>query len=357
VQIVLCMDENYAPMACVTLTSLLLNRTSNGTIEIHLCHNGISDRSLGYFRQLEVTYNCKVNFYFVSLDKVDHLRAHLHISNVMYFRLLLPEILKDKERILYLDCDLIVETDLTELWNIDLNGTAVAGWDEGNIDHLERLSLTDFYINSGVLIMDLDSWRVDGLGSLCLDWIQHHKDLAQLPDQDAINVVLTGRKTSIHERFNLNPVWRHENDLLERYPQRILHFGGPIKPWDECYDFNLAEIYRRYVSVSPCRGNFPFRSSSNEIQTVQIGHQLYMAGKIEQACRRYHDAITLAFRGKQINSLLTVRSVNHGVAWYHNRNYVQACEHFLDALESMGFSREYSRNLYTNPGILNNFFK
>jgi lipopolysaccharide biosynthesis glycosyltransferase len=275
----------------------------------------------------------------------------------MYFRLLLPQMLQACERVIYLDCDLLVETDLEALWTMDLGGCAVAGWDEGEPQHLERLGLADdCYVNSGVLVMDLERWRDQAYGQACMDWIEAHSQAAVLPDQDAMNVVLRGSKARLAEHWNLNPVWREESDLLTRYPERVIHFGGPVKPWDACYDFELAQRFKRYVDFSPWKAVFPFREPKNPTQLVILAHQLADAGEVEGSCRRYHAALMAMAEKRGALSPLVVQTINHAVRHYGLKRYAEAIEHFKDAVEFFGLPRHYSKNIYRLGGLLEGMF-
>lgn len=355
--VALCCDDQYAPMAGVTALSILLNRRSELDLCLHICHAGLSPAHFERFKTLERCFRCEVHFHAVSDTRVTGLREHLHISYAMYFRLLLPQMLQACERVIYLDCDLLVETDLEALWTMDLGGCAVAGWDEGEPQHLERLGLADdCYVNSGVLVMDLERWRDQAYGQACMDWIEANSQAAVLPDQDAMNVVLRGSKARLAEHWNLNPVWREESDLLTRYPERVIHFGGPVKPWDACYDFELAQRFKRYVDFSPWKAVFPFREPKNPTQLVILAHQLADAGEVEGSCRRYHAALMAMAEKRGALSPLVVHTINHAVRHYGLKRYAEAIEHFKDAVEFFGLPRHYSKNIYRLGGLLEGMF-
>jgi lipopolysaccharide biosynthesis glycosyltransferase len=354
--VALCCDDQYAPMAGVTALSILLNRRSELDLCLHICHSQLSDENKEALRATVKPFRASIEFHPIANPRIYGLRELLHITHATYFRLLLADLLEQQHRVIYLDCDLVVECDLEALWDVELRGCAIAGWDEGEPSHLTRLNLEDdVYINAGVLLIDLDSWRKQGLGAACLQWIEANGAMAALLEQDAINVVLKGKKSTIPEHWNLNPVWRNEEDLLERYPERVIHFGGPIKPWDECYDFKLAEIFKRYVFFSPWRHSFPFRKVKNPTQQIVLAHQFADAGKFEIAARTYHAALGAIVQQRGALPLV-IRSINHGVRAFDQRDFAQAVEHFKDCVESFNLPRNYSKNIYRLSGLLDGMF-
>jgi len=61
-----------------------------------------------------------------------------------------------------------------------------------------RLGIADdAYVNSGIMVLNLDYWREHGVTAKCMQWLESNPEIALLPDQDAINVVLQGAKKNI----------------------------------------------------------------------------------------------------------------------------------------------------------------
>ena len=115
------------------------------------------------------------------------------ITRTAYARLTLGSVLpKQVARCIYLDCDLVVQRDIVDLWETDLQDFALGAvdnalWDDPR-SYQRRLGLKNpSYFNSGVLLVDVDRWRAERIGKRALEFAQKAGDLLILHDQDALN--------------------------------------------------------------------------------------------------------------------------------------------------------------------------
>jgi lipopolysaccharide biosynthesis glycosyltransferase len=131
---------------------------------------------------------------------------------VVYTRLLVANLLPSGGRVLYLDCDTIVNTSLRPLFAIDLEGQALAAVGDSG------------YFNTGVLLVDLDAWRRERVGERTLEYARQHPDQLEFPDQSALNAVLDGQFLRLDERWNVKR--KKAGDFRSAW---IVHFTG-IKP-------------------------------------------------------------------------------------------------------------------------------
>ena len=166
------------------------------------------------------------------------------------YRLLLPEILKEVDKCIYLDSDLIVEGDISELYRIEMDGKCIAGVKAGlelatdqfkkeRLNELKIPSLDD-YINAGVLVFDLKNIRAMNLN-------QKLKAAGyngyRYNDQDAINAVMYSEIKHLPLKYNMSRHWAISNDpeYYEYFGKRkyceakkspvIIHYLGKYKPW------------------------------------------------------------------------------------------------------------------------------
>lgn len=157
------------------------------------------------------------------------------------------------ERVLYLDADIIVRDKLDFLFQLDLDGYAIGACQAMALAHFKdelgldwrRLNLDPWtpYINSGVLVFDLQKYREQRIRDRCIDFIRENKEYLNLADQDALNFVLLGKFKRLPPRWNQESVSRtrelpvnykiyteQEIDDLVDNPA-IIHFNGSTKPW------------------------------------------------------------------------------------------------------------------------------
>jgi lipopolysaccharide biosynthesis glycosyltransferase len=191
-------------------------------------------------------------------------------TGAMWFRIFLPELLPDVDRILYLDVDTVAVDSLKPLAEIALDGYFLAA--VTNVfqrEHLHRpaslgLSGPESYFNSGVLLMNLDEMRDHGCTSALAEFAASRGPQLEWPDQDALNVVLGERRLPLHPRWNfMNSMrfpWSAEvfsEGQLEEARRRpaIRHFEGPgdNKPWHLYCERKDRQLYRAHLRRTPWR--------------------------------------------------------------------------------------------------------
>ena len=186
-----------------------------------------------------------------------------------WYRIFLPELYPEVDRILYLDADLLVVDSLAPLWELDLTGSWVAA--VTNVfqdDHLHRpaelgLAGPEVYFNAGVLLMNLEEMRRDGCTDALRSFAVEQSDRLAWRDQDALNVVLGSRRLALHPRWNcmnsilLFPravdVFGAEAVREARENPAIRHFEGPEanKPWHPDCERDLRELYAEHRARTP----------------------------------------------------------------------------------------------------------
>jgi len=192
INVVFCIDAHYSQHLGVALASLFMHNIA-GNLRVFIVSSKLDAEDLNRLSYIGKTFGAELVFKKILDDRIANFRQHLHISRAMYFRLLLPDILAGENKVIYLDCDLVVEANLEDLWHTDVTSYGCAGVDEGNPAQTARLGLDpDFYINAGVLVLNLAYWRRHDIIAGCTKWLEANPYKSILLDQDAINVVLRG---------------------------------------------------------------------------------------------------------------------------------------------------------------------
>ena len=161
------------------------------------------------------------------------------------YRLIAHEVL-DINKAIYLDCDVLVNLDIAQLWSIDLHGKTLAAVK----DHTNTLSkfssralMMKFagcnvreYFNAGVLLMDIDRMRKrQDFTEEAINWLLYKGDLAPSVDQDALNSIFLGDVTFIDGKFNNYKVY-------EDISESIVHFWAS-KPWADMQGLQTDRLY------------------------------------------------------------------------------------------------------------------
>lgn len=263
IKVCLAADRNYLQHLVVTMASVLVHADCNDRIEFLV----LSDGSLAdsHFSSVKKLGDCGITI--VRADKLVH--DHMEITHnpqwpeSVYYRLLLPYLSEAYEKMIYLDCDIIVRSSLSSLWNMPLQ-KSVAGVVDTGFDHANRLMergvrLQDSYLNSGVVVLNLDRIRSQGYEALLADAARRLPN-PEFPDQDWINLMFESDKTILSPKWNamshfyssgclpVEPYMSTEIEAVHIHPE-ICHFTN-VKPWTMTYNehpywFEYWEVLKR----------------------------------------------------------------------------------------------------------------
>ncbi|MDX2099948.1 MAG: glycosyltransferase family 8 protein [Leptolyngbyaceae cyanobacterium bins.59] len=251
--VLFCFDRNYEQHFGVAVTSLILNNAAH-LQGIYIITDHISPELKAKLEAL--TQKHKVTFYPYEIDgkkaEVDKFKIFAHVSAAACYRLLIAEILPpDLEKVLYLDSDLVVNGDLSELYNLDVSNYPVAAFGGKVRTTKQRLQLkNDYYFNSGVLLINLNLWRQQKVGLRAIDIIKNDPESVLLPDQDAINKVVDGNFLLLDKKWN-SQVDSYEFQSQVDGDSVIVHYIGSLKPWQGWCMAPEKDLYWSYLKKSP----------------------------------------------------------------------------------------------------------
>jgi len=256
-------DDNYAIPLMVMFISLLENSNEPETIHLFIIDGGVSEKKKADLIGSAESRGSQATFLEIDSELYSEFPTRAHISAPAYYRISIPELFDQKvERCIYLDCDLIVNRDIKELWEVDLDGYAVGAVENvGATFKASQLQQTD-YFNSGVLVIDLKSWRESGIPEKVRAFKLEHPELISTNDQCALNGVFRGEWKRLPLSWNFQSGLYQESPQVDRFRQSgeldgaiwdpcIIHYIGWSKPWvDHCFH-PLEGEYRRYADLSP----------------------------------------------------------------------------------------------------------
>lgn len=135
---------------------------------------------------------------------------------------------QDLERVLYLDCDVIINQSLNELWNIDLRGCTIGALRDAFSSHYRKnieLEPNDIMFNSGVMLVDLKKWKENNIENKVLDFIKRKNGRIQQGDQGALNAVLSKSTYCFEPRFNSVTIF------YDFTYEEMLNYRKPVQPY------------------------------------------------------------------------------------------------------------------------------
>ena len=202
-------DNNYAPYCGVMLTSFLENhKTFHTEVYIVVKKRLKAEKKL---KRLENLYDVNVNIIeFPYNDIVSSYPINHNLSLETYYRLFATELLpSDVDRVLYLDCDIVVDGNVSDMYFSDLDGISALVCPDFlmYVKHkglATRLGYEEEkgYFNAGVMFINLDYWREHNILESCLEYLKIHHDILVLYDQDVLNYVLRDTKKFINLEYN-----------------------------------------------------------------------------------------------------------------------------------------------------------
>lgn len=259
-----CTDDNYAQHCAVTLCSLFENN-KDSIFSIHILINSLTDSNKNELVSLVKRYGSEISFHNVNSTQLKgcQYRVKRPLSEAAYYRVLLATVLPPEiDTILYLDCDIVVIGNITDLFEIEMENYPVAAVQEPVEicdDHRNQLSLPygDSYFNSGVLLINLSYWRTHNSQTKLLEFSKRERHV-YCHDQDALNYVFK------NQWYRLSPKWNKSNTatlelvdfyhILDKYEYlndaRIIHYIDEPKPWYGIIGTRYRRLYEFYLKKS-----------------------------------------------------------------------------------------------------------
>lgn len=239
IHIALAADRKYLPFAAIAVASAAVN--ASRPVVFHFLHENLSDRELQVFDFLKQFPQASLSVHRIG-DAFFRSWPAMRWSRAIYYRLILPDLLPDLEKIIYLDSDLLVLRDPAELYDTAFEGTScMAVVTKVAREHAELLGIPpERYFNSGVLVFSPAEWKRTGCVDRFKQCISEYGDRLKYPDQDILNLVFQNSIRFLHPRWNvITSTFRNEpvpccsarevTDALAH--PGIVHFTGSHKPW------------------------------------------------------------------------------------------------------------------------------
>jgi lipopolysaccharide biosynthesis glycosyltransferase len=242
--VVLCFDQNLTSQAPVLIESMVAN--ASGPVRLWILGRGLTDAYqewlAGAFPALPITFVPCDGLAYHSAGRPRRLPTRITISTLD--RLILPQLLDDVDRVVYMDVDTLVLDDVCRLVSMDLGGRPIAARDsnvtetsewqraprrvaEERATELRRRMGRDHgfghaALNAGVLVLDLERMRRDDFTDTYLPWVERYG----LHDQDIMLAYAGPDRAVLEPRWNAMPVIEDVGD------PSLIHWATFGKPWD-----------------------------------------------------------------------------------------------------------------------------
>ena len=262
-------DHNYVDHCAVVLMSVAKNNP-HAEVHFHIVSQDLNHDDEQILGSLAGKEGCQISFYHVPdalLEAYQLQWGHKRLSMSVYYRCVLASVLPTTvNKVIYMDCDVVVVDSLQGLWECNLNGLAVAGVQDlmhTRDEYFERLQYDKVYgyFNGGVVVLNMDYWRKNDVENRCKQYFREHRERVVRNDQDIMNAVLFKEKLMVDMRWNvqadfylakhyLHPDDRKTCVSIIAHPA-IIHFSYHKKPWLYHCDHPMRSRFFYYQQFTP----------------------------------------------------------------------------------------------------------
>ena len=173
--VALTFDDNFWAPAYATMRSVCLFSHRRQELVFHLCHRTLTGEHRADLERIREEFPVELRWYDLDQsamfkDIAGRMPENKRLSNIVYARLMIDRLVgPDVERVLYLDCDMLVREDVAYLLELDLEGNSIAAVRDsigalitGRRDLKENRDIfdpADYYFNAGRVLIDIAKWR------------------------------------------------------------------------------------------------------------------------------------------------------------------------------------------------------
>ncbi len=257
-------DENYSPYLAVTIFSIL-EKNRDIKINFYILDLNIREESKKSLTNFVESRKCKINFIQVNKKEFNKLNTTIqYLPDIAFARLFLHKYLpNDLEKVLYLDCDIIINQNIKELYETDLKENTLGVIIDPFIENIQYKKTINFkkdklYFNSGVLLINFKKWQQKNFTDFFLFFTKKFPN-SQYLDQDILNVLFQNEVQFLDMRYNFQSYSKafFRKKILKNIsypctmPVAIFHDTGPHKAW-HAKTFNSSAIhFEKYFQMFP----------------------------------------------------------------------------------------------------------
>lgn len=238
-------DNNYVEQLATLMMSIFVNSSYKSYFNFFILDGGISKKNKKKIEKFK-KFNCYIEFIPIDFDYINLLPNNLdYISSATYFRYFISELKPDLDRILYLDCDMIVRMPLQDLYNIDFDDNYVIAVKDGWYKHpfADKHKIKN-YFNAGMLLINNKKWKEDNIAAKLVKNTILLKDEIPYGDQDVLNYTFNKKIKLASIRYNTQSfsfLFEDTKNLSDEEIEDLLspvivHYTNREKPWnsDKC---------------------------------------------------------------------------------------------------------------------------
>nr|MBO4517926.1 glycosyltransferase family 8 protein [Clostridia bacterium] len=260
IPLVFAVDDNYAPFLCVALRSIIDNASTDYYYKVYILNTGLCEGNKKRIVSIaeELSDDLSVDYVDVA-DRMDAIKDKTalrdYYTNTTYYRIFIPSLFPQYDKILYLDSDLVFLDDISKLYNVDLGDNIFAAIHEEAMSTFDAFGVYSEqflgvermrYFNAGLLVINAVEYRKADVENAFINLMTEHKfRVAQ--DQDYLNVVCKDRITYLDVGWNKTPI---PDMTFDDKDVKVIHYKLNFKPW-HYENVRYEEPFWQYAKKTP----------------------------------------------------------------------------------------------------------
>lgn len=267
IHIVLSSSNEFIEHCSTTMASVLYNLSDEYFAHFYILSYDLTEKNKKKLAQLNKIKKCIIEYPCFDekmLDVFDGIKIPSHVTKMTYARILIPDILPNIDRVLFIDSDMVVRTDISKLYETDIENNVFAAVEDANWKNISKRlwGNEEYYFNAGLLLINSKKLREIDYLSLIKKQIFINQSKYTICDQDVINDAFKNMiyRLSISwnfyhgvffERFKCyTPDDMDEFNAINANPN-IVHYVGPEKPWLPNVEHPFGQDYFFYNRMTP----------------------------------------------------------------------------------------------------------
>lgn len=238
IPVVFSTDDFYVMPLMVAINSLKKTKSQYVCLNVFILTQSLKEENK---QKILLLQENNFNIFFVNISDYvnESLYAKERFSVAMYYRFFIPLILKEYSKVIYLDCDVVVNKCISNLYNCDLGDNILGACLDCN-----GLQRSTNYFNSGILLFNVEKFNENQISDKCIEFLQDNRNLCY-PDQDTLNEVCRGKICCLPSIFNYMTSASYDKGTGKVDKEKALkifevkrdknvviyHFTDRFKPW------------------------------------------------------------------------------------------------------------------------------
>ena len=266
IHIALVSSDEYIKYATTVILSILKNNKTNRYFHFHIITNDIQNKSKSKLQKLQ-KYNFAISYHAIPAEmtqQISTIKQANHVNSNIFSRLFLPDLFPKLDKILCLDCDLFVRSDISPLYDLDIKNYCLAAVEDTAETIIAQRLWNDkshHYYNTGVMLQNLQQMRKENYKQIIYNKIHKNSDKYTIGEQDIFNDVYKDKICHLNYTWN----FFHEYHFTRKYftpidineyqqalnNPNIVHFVGPEKPWLPSENHPYQKEFFKYFKATP----------------------------------------------------------------------------------------------------------